>query len=156
MGYSLPAAIGAYFGSGRKPVMSFSGDGGFQMNIQELQFIAREQIPVKMVVLNNDALGMIRHFQEMYFEGEYFQTKPEGGYTAPDFAAIAKAYGIRSMRVEYPDEIDREVLEDDVPILIEVMIKENTYVFPKLEFGKPNQDQEPLLERDRYEYLMKL
>ena len=60
------------------------------------------------------------------------------------------------MRVEYPDEIDREVLEDDVPILIEVMIKENTYVFPKLEFGKPNQDQEPLLERDRYEYLMKL
>ena len=85
MGYSLPASIGAYYGT-KLPVICFTGDGGLQMNIQELQFIAREKLPIKVVVLNNSALGMIRHFQEMYFDDRYVQTLPEGGYTSPDFA----------------------------------------------------------------------
>lgn len=154
MGYSLPAAIGAYYGSGKKPVCCITGDGGMQMNIQELQFIAREQIPVKVIVLNNNALGMIRHFQEMYYASNYFQTKPEGGYTAPNFTDIAHAYGINSRRIE---------MEQDVTFqwsggaeLVEVMIREDTYVTPKLEFGKPNQDQEPLIDRALYEKIMGL
>lgn len=154
MGYSLPAAIGAYFGSGRKPVYCFTGDGGMQMNIQELQFIAREKLPIKMIVLNNNALGMIRHFQEMYFESRFFQTKPEGGYTAPDFTKIAEAYGIKAKRIE-TDQID-EIKWSEGPELLEVMIRENTYVVPKLEFGKPNQDQEPLLDRELYRKIMEL
>lgn len=156
MGYSLPAAIGAYYAS-RKPVVCVTGDGGLQMNIQELQFLARERIPVKIVVLNNDALGMIRHFQEMYFDKNYYQTKPGGGYDAPDFSKVAEAYGIRSIRYDMnnlPDIICG--FEDDEPLLIEIMMKEDTYVFPKLEFGKPNQDQEPLLDRKLYNYLMGL
>lgn len=156
MGYSLPAAIGAYYAS-RNTVICISGDGGFQMNIQELQFIAREQLPIKIVILNNDALGMIRHFQEMYFEGNYYQTKPAGGYTAPNFAKVAEGYGIRSVQWnmnEIPDIIPQ--FEDNEPFLAEIMIDENTYVFPKLEFGKPNQDQEPLLDRKLYDYLMRL
>lgn len=156
MGYSLPAAIGAYYAS-RKPVVCVTGDGGLQMNIQELQFIAREKLPVKIIVLNNDALGMIRHFQEMYFDGNYYQTKPSGGYNAPDFKKVAEAYGIRSICYDMnslPDKIS--FFDDNLPFLVEVRIKEDTYVFPKLEFGKPNQDQEPLLNRELYNRLMQL
>lgn len=154
MGYSLPAAIGAYYGSGKKPVYCITGDGGMQMNIQELQFIKREQLPIKIIVLNNNALGMIRHFQEMFFDSRYIQTKPEGGYTAPDFARVSEAYGIRGSCME------AEKLKDhkwsDEAELLEIMIRENTYVIPKLEFGKPNQDQEPLIDRHLYERIMNM
>lgn len=152
MGYALPAAIGAYYGSGKKPVYCVTGDGGLQMNIQELQFIVREQIPIKIIVLNNNALGMIRHFQEMYFNSRYIQTKPEGGYTAPDFSRIAEAYGIESQRVEAQDA--GATCWSEGPELVEYMIHENTYVTPKLEFGKPNQDQEPLIDRTLYTRIM--
>ncbi len=155
MGYSLPAAIGAYYSS-RKKIISFNGDGGIQMNIQELQFIAREKIPVLVIILNNKALGMIRHFQEIYFEGNYYQTTSQGGYGAPDFSKLAKAYDIKYSRIE--DEIDIHNINWDVnfPQVIEVILKGNTYVFPKLEFGKPNQDQEPLIDRQLFQALMEL
>lgn len=158
MGHALPAAIGAYYGSGGEMSYCFCGDGGLQMNIQELQYIAREDLPIKIIVFNNNALGMIRHFQEMYFDGRFFQTRPEGGYTAPNFAQIANAYGIRGFSVNNPGELPqyREVLQDKKGALIEIRINENTYVLPKLEFGKPNQDQEPLLDRQLYDKLMKL
>ncbi len=157
MGHALPAAIGAHYGSGGLTVC-ICGDGGMQMNIQEMQFLARERIPVKVIVFNNQSLGMIRHFQEMYFEGNYYQTKPEGGYSAPDFTRIAEAYGIQSTVVESTEDIGRckSLLSSQHPALIEVRVSENTYVFPKLEFGKPNQDQEPLMNRELYNRLMKL
>lgn len=158
MGYALPAAIGAYYGSNGKNTYCFCGDGGLQMNIQELQYIAREDLPIKILVFNNNALGMIRHFQEMYFDGRFFQTKPEGGYNTPDFTKIANAYGIRSISVNSPGELPqyRNIFQDQKAVLIEIRIDENTYVFPKTEFGKPNQDQEPRLDRELYDYLMTL
>jgi acetolactate synthase-1/2/3 large subunit len=156
MGYSLPAAIGAYYGSMKKPVICFNGDGGIQMNIQELQFIAREHLPIKIIVMNNSALGMIRHFQEMYFESRYFQTKEEGGYTVPDFCEIAKAYGINSLRISSPEQLKKIDWNERKPLLVDVQLQGNTYVFPKLEFGKTNQDQEPHLNRDLLNYLMSL
>ena len=155
MGYSLPAAIGCALASGRE-VYSFSGDGGIQMNIQELQTIARENIPVKIILFNNCALGMIRHFQEMYFDNNYVQTIPEGGYTVPDFGAIAGAYMIPYTCVEDVSDIDEKLFAQEGPQFIEVKINEPTYVFPKLEFGKPNQDQEPLLPRELFNRLMEL
>ena len=127
------------------------------MNIQELQFIVREKLPIKIIVLNNDALGMIRHFQEMYFNGNYYQTKPSGGYNAPNFSKIAKAYGIKSVCFDaknIPENISE--FENEEPLLVEIIINEDTYVFPKLEFGKPNQDQEPLLDRKLFDKLMSL
>lgn len=155
MGYSLPAAIGAYYAS-RKPVVCFTGDGGFQMNIQELQFIIREHLPITIILLNNEALGMIRHFQEMYFDSNYFQTMESGGYTVPDFEKIAFAYGLNYFRVDKTDEIKHLKLDFSNSNLVEIRLGNPTYVFPKLEFGKPNQDQEPLLDRELYHYLMKL
>lgn len=157
MGYSLPAAIGAYYGTHSGPVICITGDGGLQMNIQELQMIARERIPVKIIVFNNNALGMIRHFQEMYFDGRYYQTKPQGGYNAPCFFDIAKAYGIQAERIHDVLELsDVSLLTNNEPFLLELLVDEDTYVFPKLEFGKMNQDQEPLLPREQYNRLMDL
>ena len=158
MGHALPAAMGAYYGSGGEVTYCFCGDGGLQMNIQELQYIVREDIPVKIIVFNNNALGMIRHFQEMYFNSRFFQTKPEGGYSAPDFVKIANAYGIRGVSVDNPDELlqYKDMLQDRKAALIEIRFNENTYIFPKLEFGKPNQDQEPRMDRELYNHLMEL
>lgn len=155
MGYSLPAAIGCAIASG-KEVYSFSGDGGIQMNIQELQTIARENLPVKIILFNNSSLGMIRHFQEMYFNDNYVQTVPEGGYTVPDFGAVARAYNIPHTCVESIDDIGDGLFDVKGPQFVEVKINEPTYVFPKLEFGKPNQDQEPLLDRKLYDHIMEL
>lgn len=155
MGHGLPAAIGAFYG-GRKKVFCICGDGGLQMNIQELHFIAREKLPIKIIVFNNNALGMIRHFQEMYFDKVYYQTNPSGGYTAPEFAQIANAYGIRSIEICRLDDIEKckESLVDNHPVLIDLKISEDTYVIPKLEYGKPNQDQQPLISRKLYKELM--
>jgi len=158
MGYSLPAAIGAYYGSGGKKVISFNGDGGIQMNIQELQFIAREQIPVKIILLNNNALGMIRHFQEMYFESNYVHTKEYGGYVVPDFAAISTAYNIPYIRVQGVEALDtiRPYLENSDPAFVEITLEDDTYVYPKLAMGKLNEDQEPLLDRETFNYISNL
>lgn len=155
MGYSLPAAIGAYYAT-KRPTISFNGDGGIQMNIQELEFIRRERLPIKVFVLNNYSLGMIRHFQEMYFESNYAQTVLGNGYTSPNFEAIAAAYDMQYFSYESVDEVSNDFMEVEGPVLIEIKLKEDTYVFPKLEFGKPNQDQEPLLDRELFEELMEM
>lgn len=155
MGYALPAAIGIYYATG-KPVICFTGDGGLQMNIQELQYLYREQLPIKIIVMNNKSLGMIRHFQEMYFEQNYCYTISGEGYDAPDFTDIARAYKIKAVSIDDIDQIEEFDFEKKEPELIEIILKDNTIIRPKLEFGKPNQDQEPLLDRKLYEYLMNL
>lgn len=153
MGYSLPAAIGACIGSGKR-TYCFTGDGGLQMNIQELQFINREKLPITIILFNNNALGMIRHFQEMYFHDNYYQTVPSGGYDNPNFEKLSKAYGFDYKQITETD--DNISFDSSKPTFIEVVLNDKTYVFPKLEFGKPNQDQEPLLDRKLFNKLMEL
>ncbi len=155
MGYSLPAAIGAALASGNR-VYCFTGDGGLQMNIQELHTVIRENLPIKIILLNNRSLGMIRHFQEMYFDGNYTQTVPERGYTVPDFEAIAKAYKFPYYLIENVEDIQSTLFDGNTPAFIEVRINEPTYVVPKLRYGNPNQDQEPLIDRNLFKYLMDL
>jgi len=155
MGYSLPAAIGAYYTS-KKPVISFNGDGGIQMNIQELEFIKRERLPIKIFIFNNYSLGMIRHFQEMYFQKNYMQTVEGRGYDTPDFENIAKAYNMYYICYKELSDISDKFMKIEGPVLIEIQLKEDTYVFPKLEFGKPNHDQEPLIDRNLFNQLMEL
>ncbi len=157
MGYSLPAAIGAHYAT-QESVLSFQGDGGIQMNLQELQFIARERLPIKIIVLNNRSLGMIRHFQEMYFASRYTQTKQGTGYEAPNFQALAAAYGLVYEKVSSAQEVKKlaPVLSNNEPAFIELCLNEDTYVYPKLAFGKPIHDQEPMLDREKYDYIMQL
>lgn len=149
MGYSLPAAIGAFYASESK-VISFNGDGGIQMNIQELQTISENKLPVKIIILNNNSLGMIRHFQEMYFDSNYEQTKKSTGYGHPDFIKVGLAYGIESLEINDVSELFQisKIIENDGPSIILVNLPDDTYVYPKLAMGRPIYDQEPLMDRD--------
>lgn len=145
MGYSLPAAIGASITLGNAPVVAIAGDGGFQINVQELQTIRRNDLPVKIVILNNHCLGMIRQFQDSYFGSCYQSTV--WGYTAPDFAKIALAYGIESCSISRPGAIGaglKKLWENPVqPFLLEVSVDIHTNVSPKMMFGSPMTKMEP-------------
>jgi acetolactate synthase-1/2/3 large subunit len=101
---------------------------------------------------------MIRHFQELYLESNYVQTKRQTGYVVPDFGAISRAYGIPYVRVEGLSCLDviKPYLSNDEPGFIEISLKEDTYVFPKLAMGKLNQDQEPELDRELFGYISNL
>lgn len=151
MGYSLPAAIGAAIAS-KKPTICFCGDGGLQMNLQELQVVVRENLPIKIILLNNRALGMIHHFQEMYFNSNYVQTVEERGYSIPDFSKIMAAYGIRIVQYN-STELLAEALSDMEPAFIEINLPEDTHIYPKLGLNKPIHMQEPMLPAELLEKL---
>lgn len=155
MGYSLPAAIGAYFAS-QKPIICFVGDGGFQMNIQELQFVVREHLPIKIILLNNHSLGMIRHFQEMYFDSNFVMTTANTGYTVPNFEKVVQAYGIKSYSFNNNSDFTQlnKILSDPTPLFINFDCGYKTYVYPKLAMNKPIHDQDPLMNREMYNKLM--
>jgi len=92
MGYALPAAVGAHFANSSARILCFAGDGGIQMNIQEFETIIREKLPIKIIIVNNNSLGMVRNYQKLAFEGRYPGTV--WGYSVPDFKKIAQAYGL--------------------------------------------------------------
>ena len=145
MGFALPAAIGAAVASPGRPVVVIAGDGGFQCNIQELQTAAHLHLPIKMVVVNNECHGMVRQFQESYFEGRYQSTL--WGYSAPDFESVARAFGIPAFTVREPAEVARclsAFAEDPKgPALLQVMIPPTTNAYPKLAFGHTMESMEP-------------
>jgi len=144
MGFALPAAIGAAIAGG--PVVVIAGDGGFQLNIQELQTVARNKLPLKMIVLNNHCHGMVRQFQESYFSGRYQSTL--WGYSTPSFVEIAKAYGIAASSVADCNEIEAALSlmshDPQSPYLLEVFLDTMTNAYPKLAFGRPFGEMEPL------------
>lgn len=146
MGFALPAAIGVSVANKNQAVVCIAGDGGFQINIQELQTIVRNALPVKMVVLNNNCLGMIRQFQDSYFKGRYHSTL--WGYSAPDFEAVAKGYAIDSFTVNSESEVEEGLKrlwrEPEKPFLLQVMIDVHTNVYPKMAYGNPISEMEPM------------
>ena len=146
MGFALPAAIGAYYGSGKRSV-SISGDGAFQMNIQELQWVFREQIPMTMFVMNNASLGLIQQQQDDIFAGRYAGSMSSGGYTTPDFARVAEAYGIASAKAYTPEDISKVLAEMDAdkPRLVEVVMDEKSRAVPKTYFGEEMYNQRPYI-----------
>ena len=145
MGFALPAAIGAAFGANdNRPVIVIAGDGGFQTNIQELQTIVRNKLPVKVVVMNNGCHGMVRQFQTSYFDGRLQSTL--WGYSAPDFAEVALAYRVPGRRIGSPDEVADALAwfaATDGPALLEVMIDTYADALPKIAFGRPMTEMEP-------------
>jgi acetolactate synthase I/II/III large subunit len=146
MGSGLPLAVGACIAAAA-PIVVVAGDGGFQLNIQELQTVARNQLPLKMVILNNRAHGMVRQFQESYFDGRYQSTA--WGYSAPDFVAVAAAFGIAGGRADHDDEltdaIERMWLDPQAPYLLEVAIDTAANAYPKIAFGHPISEMEPFV-----------
>lgn len=162
MGYAMPAAIGAAFADPTANVICIDGDGGFQLNIQDLQTIKNYKLPIKIFILNNNSYGIIKQFQEVYFESRYEATVKETGYTAPDFIKVAQAYGIATETIRDHSEIAQKltkVVESKEPVLCDVRLDESQKLIPKLVaiqtadgkyISKPIEDMIPLLPRDEF------
>ena len=145
MGYSLPASIGACYATD-KPVICVIGDGGIQMNIQELQTIKNYNLPIKIFVVQNQGYGIIRQFQDSYMGGRHIGSE-EG---VPDFVKIAKAYGIPSFRIDKKEDLRqgiKKALKMD-QVLVEVVCDPNEQILPKAEFGNPLDEQYPHLSEE--------
>jgi acetolactate synthase-1/2/3 large subunit len=134
MGFALPAAIGAKMGAPDREVIAIIGDGGYQMTIQELGTIFQTRTAVKIVVLNNDYLGMVRQWQQLFFDKRYASTE----MTNPDFVTIAKGYNINSNRVNERKDLDNAVklmVESNEPQFLEVCVEKEDNVFPMIPSG---------------------
>ena len=134
MGFALPAAIGAKMGAPHREVVAVIGDGGYQMTIQELGTIFQQQIAVKIVVLNNDFLGMVRQWQQLFFDKRYASTE----MVNPDFVTIAQGFRIKAKRVDKREELDaavKEMMESKDPYFLEVCVEKEDNVFPMIPTG---------------------
>ncbi|VOJ78961.1 acetolactate synthase large subunit [Streptococcus pneumoniae] len=139
MGFGIPAAIGAKIANPDKEVVLFVGDGGFQMTNQELAILNIYKVPIKVVMLNNHSLGMVRQWQESFYEG---RTSESVFDPLPDFQLMAQAYGIKNYKFDNPETLaqDLEVITEDVPMLIEVDISRKEQVLPMVPAGKSNHE----------------
>lgn len=126
------------------------------MNIQELQCISRDQLPIKVVVFNNHALGMIREFQERNFESRFVHSIAYGGYTIPDIQKTAEAYQLPYRQISAISELGQIDFSDQKPELIEIRIDQNTYMAPRMGRDREMQDMTPELDRELYNRLMAL
>jgi acetolactate synthase-1/2/3 large subunit len=162
MGFGLPASIGVCLASGSKPVVCINGDGGFQLNIQELETVARLKLPIKFFILNNEGYGSITNTQRNYFDGFYVASEKSSGLTLPDICRLACAYGLPSIRIQNHDQLKEhiaDILGSDGPIICDVVIDPLQIARPrmssaKLEDGamisKPLEDLWPFLDRQEF------
>lgn len=155
MGFALPTAIGACIASAKRTIV-IAGDGGIQMNIQELEVLKRRNLPIKIFVLNNKNLGMVRQFQELYFDKKYLGTVND--YSVPDLVKVAQAYGLKARLITDIENIEVElekIFSEDSPELITIELPEQmTTVEPKLIVNKPIEDMHPFLNKDELHSLM--
>lgn len=148
MGCGLPYAIGSCIALGNKATYCITGDGGFQMNIQELETVHRENLPVKIFILNNKVLGKISETQHFDNNDRYAATTAESGYTVPEFYRIAEAYGIKARKLSSYDELDnyQSWIQDDEPCLFDIPLPKLSLLTPKIKFEtqmiRPELDEE--------------
>lgn len=145
MGSALPMAIGAAFARPECPIVVITGDGSFQMNIQELETISHHHLPIKIVMLNNECYGMVRQFQHQYMNDRFQSTVV--GYSAPDFKKVVSAYGIPAYRVDIAENLAADIarlFNTTGSAFLEVSINSNCTVTPKLGVNRPIEEQEPL------------
>ena len=134
MGFALPAAIGAKMGVPKREVVAIIGDGGYQMTIQELGTIFQTKVPVKIVVLNNEYLGMVRQWQELFFDRRYASTE----MINPDFVTIAKGYHIDAKKVTKREDLAaavQEMMDSKDAYFLEVCVGKENNVFPMIPTG---------------------
>jgi acetolactate synthase-1/2/3 large subunit len=149
MGYEVPAAMGAQVADPDSIVWSIAGDGGFQMTLCELATIAENRLPVKFAILNNGFLGMVRQWQEIFFDSSYVST----GYTGnPDFVRLAEAYGIKGIKVTDKTQVKTaiaEAMDHDGPVLVDFIVEQEENVYPMIPSGMTVYDmiEEPISEK---------
>lgn len=148
MGYALPASIGAKMASPHRQVIAITGDGGLHLNIQELQTLKFLNLAVAVVVMNNMSYGIIKQFQDSYCGSRYVASRD--GFSLPDFGRLAQAYGLRYARIENAADVTPDLFQQSAPILLDVILSEHTLIEPKLEMGRPINDQYPYLSASEY------
>jgi len=134
MGFALPASFGAKLASPERQVVAIVGDGGIQMTIQELGTMVQYNVPVKIIILNNNFLGMVRQWQQLFFEKRYASTE----LVNPDFVAIAKGYGFTSKRIDkrqYLAKAIEEMLDHPGPYLLDITVEKEENIFPMIPAG---------------------
>ena len=137
MGYSVPAAMGAKVAQPDRVVWAIDGDGCFQMTNQELATCVINDIPIKVAIINNSSLGMVRQWQTLFYEGRHSNTDLNTGHGTiriPDFVKLAEAYGCLAIRVEKEEEID------DVPVVVDFRVHRDAMVWPMVAAGTSNDD----------------
>lgn len=152
MGYALPASIGACFATQKKkPIICITGDGGLQINIQELQTIVHHKLPIKIFVLDNKCYGIIKQFQDTWLGSRYEAS--DLGYSTPDFLKVAKAYGLKAIKIDNHSHLKKkikEVLAGKDSIFCDVLLDPGQKILPKTEFGMPLEDMMPYLQRKEF------
>lgn len=139
MGFGLPGAIGAHFADPTKDIILIAGDGGFQMNVQELQTVIHNKIPIKIFILNNNGYLAISLMQDNLFKSNYIGSNPESGVSSPDFTKIGGAYGLKTFRLNNNTELENNIeaiLKEDGPVLCEIMMVENQLLIPRVQSSK--------------------
>jgi len=140
MGYGMPAALGAQIAHPGKPVLVVTSEASIQMNIQELATLVQYGLPVKILNLNNSFMGMVRQWQELFYEKRYSQSRIEG---QPDFVKLAEAYGIKGLRAKKADEVNKvlkEMLAHDGPVFADVLIDPEENVYPMIAAGSAHNE----------------
>ena len=135
MGYGLPAALGAQCGFPQKPVILFAGDGGIMMNCQELATVANYELPIKVLIFNNQVLGMVAQWQRMFYGGRYSHTSLKGH---TDFVKLAEAMGVTGLRVSKPSELEetlKTAMATPGPVVVDIRIPETEDVLPMVPAG---------------------
>lgn len=161
MGYALAASIGASYGLGKKEVICIIGDGGMQLNIQELQTLRYYNLPIKVFILNSRSYAIIKQFQEIYFESNFLATQSDSGYSTPDFIKVARAYGLKAKRIDNHHNLKRkikEVLSVKGSVVCDVWVPEDAKLIPKLTARRvgdkyiqsPIEDMTPFLSREEF------
>jgi acetolactate synthase-1/2/3 large subunit len=157
MGYAVPAAMGAKVGAPDKVVWAVDGDGCFQMTNQELATCAINNIPIKVALINNSSLGMVRQWQTLFYNERYSNTDLHS-HRFPDFVKLAEAYGCHGLRAESPDEVDAVIEKamalNDAPVVIDFQVHRDAMVWPMVPAGTSNdlittaRDLAPAWERE--------
>jgi acetolactate synthase-1/2/3 large subunit len=156
MGYALPAAVALSIETKKRAII-ITGDGGMQINIQELNNVAFYKLPIIIFVFNNKSLGMIKQFQKLYFNSNYFATDEKSGYNSCNFTEIAKAYGIEAIQIHQNEnailEVSKILQKPKMPLLVEFIMNYQSYVYPKLEYNKPIDEIDPSLGDEEKNFL---
>lgn len=150
MGYALPASIGASLALNKKPVICITGDGGLQMNIQELATAVKHNLPIKIFLFNNHGYSMIRQTQDQWFSSRYEASTVESGLAFPDFIRLAQVYGFEMVNITKTKDMRKgikKVLSCKAPVLCNIEIRPEHKVIPQVKFGRAIEDAEPLLDR---------
>ena len=153
MGYAFPASIGAAIYNKDRRVIAFTGDGSMQMNIQDLQTMKFNDLDIKLIILNNFGYGIIKQFQDLYFNGRHHATGE--GYSQPDFGKLVEGYGIEYHKIEKIEDLRGDIFAAKGPAVIDIFLHPDTMIEPKLEMGRSIEDQFPYLPDEEFNSAMR-